>query len=56
MNETQFKEQFITAFLATWCANNHADLCSRGKQESLYHPPIEDAIDIANEVWKNMQK
>lgn len=52
MNRQQFIDQFVTQFLASWCAKNHGDYCARNLHESLYNPPIEDAQDIAEEIWE----
>ena len=51
-DKSDFKKHFIATFCATWCANNYADACMRGKHSMLNEPPIEDAELIAEEVWK----
>jgi len=53
--DKRFIEQFATTFLATWCANNYSDACARGEQQRLEHPPVEDAIFLAEAAlaeWK----
>lgn len=52
MNRDEFIRQFVTSFLATWCANNYTDYCMRSMQEELANPPIEDAIHLAEEAWE----
>lgn len=51
MDKQQFMSSFVTSFLATWCANNYNDACLSGEPQRLYNPPVEDAEDIANEVY-----
>ena len=53
-DKQRFKEQFIVTFLATWCATNHADACMRDEHERLEHPPVEDAIELADTVWQRL--
>lgn len=49
------REQFITAyvanFLAAYNASIYIDACSMGQHERLRNPPIEDAIDMAQDAW-----
>jgi len=56
MTKEQFIDQFVTTFLATWCAENYTHFCMTDQHESLYNPPIEDAYDMAEGVWENLQK
>ena len=51
MEEKLFKLQFITTFLASYAATNYDDCCARGKHETLYNLPVEDAEDIAHNAW-----
>ena len=52
MNEKTFKDNFISTFLASWCATHYNDYCMQSKQEQLENPPVEDAIYLADEAWK----
>ena len=54
--EKEFKDTFVATFCATWCANNYNEYCMAGKHEALANPPIEDAIGLANDVWKTMRE
>ena len=56
MNEIEFKQQFISCFLASWCAVNYTDYCMRGMHEQLSNPPVEDAIHLANDAWAEYRK
>lgn len=56
IKEDKFKENFISTFLATWTANNYNDYCIQGKQEDLEHPPVEDAIYLADKAWIEYNK
>lgn len=51
MSKKAFKENFISTFLASWCASHWDDYCSRGLRKELENPPIEDAIFLANKAW-----
>jgi len=46
-SDDQFINTFVTTFIATWCANHYDEACAKEKHQTLYHPPIEDAKDIA---------
>ena len=54
LHEGTFKADFITTFLATWCAERHTNYCMAGKHAELADPPIEDAEELANDIWKSM--
>ena len=54
VNESDFKSNFISTFLATYCAVNYADFCARGLHKELEHPPVEDAVFLANTAWEEM--
>ena len=56
LHERTFKENFITTFVATWCANEYSDACMRAEHNKLSNPPIEDAEFLANEVWEKIVK
>jgi hypothetical protein len=56
IKEDKFKENFISTFLATWTANNYDNYCIQGKQEDLEHPPVEDAIFLAESAWKKYKE
>lgn len=56
MNKKEFKQNFITTFLATWVANNYDDYCSRDKHELLENPPIEDAEYLADKILDKMEE
>lgn len=51
-----FIDVFVSTFLATWCATRYDDYCSRGWQDRLSNPPIEDAEFLAGEIWENKRK
>jgi len=51
-----FIQQFVASFLATWCANNYDDCCARGEHDRLNHPPVEDAVGMAETAWDEMEK
>jgi hypothetical protein len=51
-DERAFKQQFVTQFLASWTAVHYADFCSRGMQEALEKPPVEDAACLAQKAWE----
>lgn len=55
MTEQAFKDQFKVTFLATWAATNYNDYCMNNMQEQLSHPPVEDAIFLADEAWQKLQ-
>ena len=55
MTKQEFCEQFTCQFLATWCANNMADYCSRGLYKELKHPPVEDAQSLARDAWEELK-
>jgi hypothetical protein len=55
MNYQTFRAHFITQFLATWVAQNHADACARGEHWRLRNPPCEDAEDLAKAAWGRLQ-
>jgi len=50
-HEKEFKEQFVTVFLATYAANNYAECCMLGDHTRIEHPPVEDAMHLANCAW-----
>ena len=49
----EFQRQFVVQFLASWCAANFADFCSRGYHDALSKPPVEDAELLAQDAWKH---
>jgi hypothetical protein len=51
MDESQFKDNFISTFCATWCAINRQECIDRGWHERLEKPPMEDAIYLADCAW-----
>jgi len=55
MNEKEFKNSFVSTFLATWSANNFEKCCSTGTQERLSNPPVEDAFFLADEAWNKIK-
>ena len=56
MTKKKFIDSFVANFLSSWCANRYDDSCIIDSHTTLYNPPIEDAYDIAENVWKNLQK
>lgn len=53
-DESSFKKQFITNFLAAWVAENYAECCSRERHAELSNPPVEDAVMLADAAWDRM--
>lgn len=53
---TQFKTAFISQFLASYVAVHFDNRCSRGLQETLERPPVEDAEYLAEKVWEHYCK
>lgn len=53
MEKTQFIDNFITTFLATWTANNYDIMCAQGEWSKLENPPAEDAVHLAECAWRN---
>lgn len=51
MEKTQFIDNFVTTFLASWTANNYDLMCARGEWEKLGNPPVEDAFHLAEHAW-----
>ncbi|MBA2483455.1 MAG: hypothetical protein H0V39_03350 [Nitrosomonas sp.] len=51
MNEETFKTQFISSFLAIWCANKYEECCNTDTREILNQPPVKDAEFLANAAW-----
>ena len=56
MNEKEFKRHFTATFLATWVANNYDDACMRGQHSRLEHPPVDDALFLADAAWEEYVK
>jgi len=56
MIEQEFKQNFLASFMATWCANHYTEYCMAGKHKELANPAMEDAVELANDVWNNMKK
>ena len=56
MTKKKFIDDFVTQFLSSWCADRYDKSCMQQEFYELYDPPIEDAYDIAENVWKNLQK
>ena len=52
-DELAFRRQFVTQFLASYCAFHFNDFCSRGLQEKLETPPVEDADYLSFAAWKH---
>lgn len=51
----QFVREFMTTFLATWCAENYSDYCTRGLHKELRNPPVEDAEHLAHEAFNKIR-
>jgi hypothetical protein len=51
MNEEQFKQNFISTFLASWCADHYDEFNKYGRYCDLKRPPVDDAIDLAKHAW-----
>ncbi len=56
MNKKEFVENFVTNFMASYCAEDYDHNIQYGKYEEIYSPNIEDAFNIAEQVWENMKK
>ena len=54
--EINFKQQFVAAFLAAWCANHYDDYCGQGLQKRLQHPPVVDAEFLAGTAWETYKE
>lgn len=52
MNKQEFKDQFITQFLAAYAANVYDNCCSNGTHEKLWNLPVVDAEFIAEQAWE----
>jgi hypothetical protein len=52
-DELAFRRQFVTQFLASYCAANFNDYCARGMQDLLETPPVEDADYLSFAAWKH---
>ena len=50
--EKQFKIQFIASYCAVWIGRHEDEACFRGDHEKLHHPPIEDAVFLAEKSWE----
>ena len=51
--EKQFKERYITTFLASYMASNYDLHCQSGHPNEPYnHQPIEDAAFLADKAWE----
>jgi len=52
-DERAFRRQFVTQFLASYCAANFNDFCARGLQGNLEHLPVEDADYLSLTAWRH---
>ncbi len=52
-DELAFRRQFVTQFLASYCASNFNDYCARGMQDLLETPPVEDADYLSLSAWQH---
>jgi hypothetical protein len=52
-DELAFRRQFVTQFLASYCAANFNDFCARGLQDKLETSPVEDADYLSFAAWKH---
>lgn len=52
-DELAFRRQFVTQFLASYCASNFNDFCARAQGELLERPPVEDAEYLSQTAWKH---
>lgn len=55
-DELAFRRQFVTQFLASYCATNLCDFCGRGLQDKLEKPPVEDADYLSFAAWKHWRE
>jgi len=55
MTEQEFKDRFVCNFLSGWVVQNYEFCCTHGKHAQLDHPPVEDAIYLADAAWKEYQ-
>lgn len=56
LSEKAFKQQYVACWLATRCAMQYDDACSRGQFERFENQPVEDAIFLAEQAWITMKK
>lgn len=56
MEEKEFKNSYISTFVATWTAINYEDYCIRNMHSELENPPFEDAEYLADKAWENYSK
>jgi hypothetical protein len=56
MKREQFISQYVTNFVATWTAQNYDQCCAMGRHDVLRNPPVEDAIDLATQLWEKMKE
>ena len=52
-DELTFRKAFAVQFLASYCAVNYNDYCSRGMQDMQGKPPVEDAEFLSKEAWEH---
>jgi hypothetical protein len=52
-DELAFRRQFVTQFLASYCAANFNDFCSSQRHHLLEKPPVEDAEYLSGTAWEH---
>ena len=52
MTKTEFIEQYVVVFLASWTVKEYDDACARGQNDRLNEPPVEDAYFLAEKALK----
>ena len=46
-----FIDRFVACFLANWCVQQYEECCNGGDHDRIEHPPVEDAVHIAECAW-----
>jgi len=54
--EKEFKEQYVTTFLANWAAARYDHACMHDEHERLYDPPLEDAEHLSGKAWDKVKE
>jgi hypothetical protein len=52
-SEFAFKAQFISTFLASWCAKHYDEARANNELYTLEQPPVEHAEVLAETAWSH---
>jgi hypothetical protein len=52
LDETEFKRQFVAAFIGSWCSKHYENDCENGAHSHTENPPVEDALYLADKAWE----